>query len=83
MYSIIWKSLSNKEKDILIAIAKTNGKIKDILIEANISNSALQVYKKRLLNNGLINTDTRGIILFNLPRFKDFVLFQNELLIAE
>ena len=62
---------------------KTNGKIKDILIEANMSNSALQVYKKRLLNNGLINTNTRGIIIFNLPRFKDFVLFQNELLTAQ
>ena len=83
VYSIIWKSLSNKEKDILIAIAKTNGKIKDILIEANMSNSALQVYKKRLLNNGLIDTNTRGIIIFNLPRFKDFVLFQNELLTAQ
>jgi len=82
VYSIIWESLSDKERIILISIAKTDGKIKDILLEADISNSALQVYKKRLSNNGIINSNTRGVITFNLPRFKDFVLFQNELLSA-
>lgn len=79
VYSLLWKSLSNTEKNIVVAIAKTSGKTNEILELTNLSNSSIQVYKKRLLNNGIIDISTRGVIKFSLPRFKDFVLFQNEL----
>jgi len=75
-YSLIWKELSTNEKNILKAVSKTDGNIKNIIAEANITNSALQVYKTALYKKGIIDTSLRGKIGFNLPRFKEFVDFQ-------
>lgn len=78
VYGKIWSSLSEKEKDILKEMVDKND-VKDIIKDLNITNSALQVYKKRLSKQGLIDIKTRGKITFSLPRFKEFVNFQIEL----
>ena len=79
VYAKIWSNLSNRDKDLCYAISKS-ANISDILICAKLNNSSLQVYKKRLEKQGIINTETRGKITFVLPRFKEFVDFQKKLI---
>lgn len=79
VYAKIWSSLSKKEKEICFAICKTS-KVALIISYANITNSSLQVYKKRMEKQGIIDTSSRGSISFTLPRFKEFVEFQEKLL---
>lgn len=79
VYAKVWITLTNKEKDICYSICKSN-KVADILNDAKINNSTLQVYKKKMEKKGLIDIDTRGEIYFSLPRFKEFVEFQKSLL---
>ena len=79
-YSMIWESISEVEKNVLITIASGDGSVKKILEESGLTNSALQVYKKKLQNKGLIDASVRGKLSFTLPRFKEFVAFQAKLL---
>lgn len=79
VYAKVWSTLSNKEKEICFAISKTN-KTKEIMELSKVNNSSLQVYKKRLSNRGVIDISSRGFIAFALPRFKEFVQFQESLL---
>ena len=78
VYSFIWKTLSKKDKEILYVIAEGNTKVEDIMQNANISNSTLQVYKNRLHKAGLIDIHTRGQITLSLPRFKEYLLLKKE-----
>lgn len=78
-YSLIWKSLSLNEKKILYGMVNTDSSIKEIIKYTNLTNSSIQVYKKQLLKKGIIDDSNRGKILFALPRFKEFVLFQYEI----
>ena len=79
VYGKIWSQLSDKDKDLCYSICESN-KVSDILTKTNLNNSTLQVYKKRLEKQGIIDTSTRGKITFVLPRFKEFVEFQKKLL---
>lgn len=78
VYSLIWHSLSKKDKEILIAIAEDKTEVNSIREATNITNSALQVYKNRLSKAGLIDSKTRGKITLALPRFKEYILMQKE-----
>lgn len=78
VYSLIWKNLSKKDKQILIIIAEGKNAVTDILKAANVNNSTLQVYKNRLFKVGLIDISTRGQITLSLPRFREYVLLQKE-----
>lgn len=79
VYGKIWSQLSDKDKTICFSMCESN-KVSDIVDKANLNNSALQVYKKRLEKQGIIDTSSRGKITFTLPRFKEFVEFQKKLL---
>lgn len=78
VYSLIWKSLTKNEKNILIAIALDNIETDKILEYTRLNNSALQVYKISLSKAGLIDKSVRGTITLALPRFKEFILIQKE-----
>lgn len=79
VYAKIWSQLSEKDKNICFYICESN-KVSDIIVKAKLNNSVLQVYKKRLEKQGIIDVSTRGKIIFALPRFKEFVEFQRKLL---
>ena len=78
-YSLIWNALSENEIKILYAIANTDGKIQSIIAFSKLTNSAIQVYKKKLINKGIVDDSSRGKLSFILPRFKEFVSFQYKL----
>ena len=45
----------------------------------NMSQGSLSVYKKNLERMGIIDTQTRGIMVMRLPRFSEFIKFNIEL----
>ena len=51
----------------------------DIIKELNMSQGSLSVYKKNLERMGIIDTQTRGIMVMRLPRFSEFIKFNIEL----
>lgn len=74
-YSLIWEQLSEKEKEILFAL--TDGESQSALAKSlHLSNGAIQVYKKRLNEKGVLDKSRRGQMDFLLPRFKEFVRWQ-------
>lgn len=78
-YSLTWEKLTSKEKSILFAMVKTSSQ-KEICSALGMSNGNLQTYKRRLLDKGLILSKDRGEIDFALPRFKEFVQFEQKLM---
>ena len=72
-YELIWKNLTNAEKELVRCICKTpNGKSEDI--KALMSNSATYpVYRERLIHKHLVDGDTRGYLKIRLPRFDKYV----------
>ena len=71
-YSLMWENLSKKEKEILFALEEGKTQ-KEILESLRLSNGAIQVYKKRLYEKGVLDVSRRGEMAFALPRFKEFV----------
>ena len=78
-YSTIWKHLSNKEKEVVSGIAKSeSGKVKDIRNILAVESNQFSPYKNRLLEYGIIKDCSYGIVAFTLPRFGKFVLFMEK-----
>lgn len=74
-YSKMWSELSNYDRKVLYALAKTKtGQYGDILKQLNIDKNHLNPYRKRLLDKGLVYSPTRGILSFTLPFFNEFVI---------
>ena len=70
------KITKNYEKILEYLNKNTN---QDIIKELNMSQGALSVYKKNLERMGIIDTQTRGIMVMRLPRFSEFIKFNIEL----
>ena len=72
-YDLIWKSLTDGEKEVVRCIYKTNdGRAEDIKALMNNPKS-YAVYRNRLINKHLVDGDTRGKLKINLPRFDKFI----------
>ena len=78
VYGKIWESLSPTDKLVTFAMLD-NYKVADIISALNINNAKFQVYRKRLINNGIADDSIRGEFHFSLPRFERFVRFQKML----
>lgn len=74
VYEKIWSELTAKEKDVCIAMAKGNNKIKDVRQEANIGSGTMSTYRLRLARKGIIDIETYGEVSFALPRFKEVII---------
>ncbi len=72
-YDLIWRSLTNSEKELVRCIFKTkNGKAEEI--KSKMKNpGCYSVYRDRLINKHLVNGDTRGYLKIDLPLFDKFV----------
>ncbi len=72
-YDLIWKSLTDGEKEVVRCICRTaTGRSGDI--KALMKNPAsYSVYRDRLINKHLVDGDTRGYLKIKLPRFEKFV----------
>lgn len=79
-YEIIWRELTENERNILTCIAKGDTTNEEIMSKLSISKGNLAIYKKRLDEEGIISTKIRGKSEFLLPRFEDFILFKEKIL---
>lgn len=76
VYEKIWSELSEKDRDVIIAIAQSGGKMKtkDIIKKTNLSSSSFSTYRRRLGRGGIVSTEEYGYCKICLPRFKEIIL---------
>ena len=73
VYDKIWSELSEKDKQIVAAVQKSeDGKIKGIRESLGLESNQFAPYKKRLIRKGVID-DVSGYAKFSLPFFDKFV----------
>ena len=77
-YEIIWSELTEKEKEILSLIADGICTNKDLQDHLNVNKGCLSIYKKKLSQEGLLNTSIRGKSELALPRFGQFIQMKKE-----
>lgn len=74
-YDLIWKSLTGAEqefiKNVIFSESGRASEIKSVMLHPNGYDSLRQ----RIRNKHLINTEERGRIRIDLPRFKEYVAF--------
>lgn len=81
-YTKIFESVSQKDKEFLIAMAKDDSSsvpMKNISSLMNKSDRYVSVYRIRLIDAQIIEATSYGHVGFLLPSFKDFVLERAEL----
>ncbi len=72
-YDLIWKSLSESEKDLMRAMLKsTTFKTAHIKKQMNKANN-YSALRGRLINKHIVDADTYGYLKFKLPHFDRFV----------
>lgn len=73
-YDLIWKSLTKAEQEMVRLIASSDsGKTSEIK-SAMTKPQNYDTLRQRIRNKHLINTEDRGYIRIDLPRFKEYVL---------
>ncbi len=72
-YDLIWKNLTNAEREFIRCIFKSeNGRTENI--KKLMSNPATYpVYRERLINKHLVDGETRGYLKIRLPHFDKYV----------
>ena len=77
-YDLIWKSLSETDKELVRCIYKSGtGRTEDI--KALMKHPAgYPVYRDRLINKHVVDGDTRGRLTIRLPRFDRFIEIWDE-----
>lgn len=73
VYDKIWSGLSEKDREIVAVIAEGITKISEIKGKMNISSQLLNVYRKRLADQGIADASVRGELSLALPRFDEYV----------
>ena len=75
-YSMIYKELSEKERQILFCACQSGQNDNATLLSLlDMKKGTLATYKKRLADNGIIDPDARGKIKFALPRFEEYLKY--------
>ena len=76
VYRRLFVELSEKEKNILIAIANKNINTNKELIEAGVvSQNDITRYKEKLFKKGVCDISIRGEMHIALPRFKEYLQY--------
>ena len=75
VYEKIWSELSNADRKVLYAIAKTpDGSIDSIRKLLDMTSNQFNAYRTRLIRKGIISPTGYGFVRFDLPLFDEFVL---------
>ena len=74
VYKKLWSELSRKDKWYMSFIVRKESMETGELLElSGQKKNEFSQYRERLRDKGLINTDTHGVVSYNLPRFDVFV----------
>ncbi len=79
-YDKIWDELSDKDREVLSAMndvnnEDSNGKIKVEAIreKASMTSDVFTKYRKRLIDDGIIESSNFGYVRFRLPRMEEYI----------
>lgn len=73
VYEKVWSELSDTDRRVVQAIAGGVEQTADLKETLGMSSQLLNVYRKRLIDRGIANGTTRGILTLTLPRFDVYV----------
>lgn len=72
-YRLIWKETSKKEKELLNAIATAkSSRVRDIREVIHMGTNQFNPMRRKLLNQGIVGSESDGYLTFALPRFAEF-----------
>ncbi|ARC55551.1 hypothetical protein AS850_00480 [Frondihabitans sp. 762G35] len=73
--SRVYQDLSEKDQEFVAAMAVDEGRsrIADIVDRMGVSAQYVQVYKKRLIGSGYVQSDGHGHVIFSLPYLRDYI----------
>ena len=76
VYDSIWFELSEADKSFLLAMTKDNCTTRQADLSARLGKPSGHVskYKKRMLQQGVIQERSRGVLEFCLPGFKEYFM---------
>ncbi len=76
VYEAVWFELSEADKSFLAAMAQDSGVTRQSELAARLKKPSGHVsrYKKRMLQQGIIQERSRGLLEFCLPGFKEYFL---------
>lgn len=72
-YDLIWKNLTESEKELIKCIYKSETGKTDAIKSLMRKPESYPVYRNRLINKHIVDGDSRGILKIRLPRFKEFI----------
>ncbi|MGN8906418.1 ATP-binding protein [Bacillota bacterium HCP28S3_F12] len=73
VYEKVWRELSEKDQQVVYMICQGMHKVSDLKEKLNMSPQLLNVYRKRLMERGIVDGSVRGILTLALPRFDIYV----------
>lgn len=73
VYEKVWDELSPTDRKVVRVIADGHVTTNEIRTELGFSSQMMNVYRKRLMNQGIVNGSRRGELTLQLPRFAEFV----------
>lgn len=80
VYEKIWSELSKKDKEVVAAMCSTpSTKVETIRSRLKMPSNSFSTYRKRLTKKGIVRSPEYGWLSFTLPRFKEFILRQEEI----
>lgn len=72
-YEKIWSELSEKDQEIVKAVADGCHTVKAVRDRLAVSSQYLNVYRRRLIDRGVLCSPQHGALDFALPRFAEYV----------
>ena len=80
VYEKIWSELSKKDKEVVAAMCSApSTKVETIRSRLKMPSNSFSTYRKRLTKKGIVRSPEYGWLSFTLPRFKEFILRQEEI----
>lgn len=73
VYEKVWSELSDTDRRVVYAIAQGVERTADLKETLGMSPQMLNGYRKRLMDRGIVNGATRGVLSLTLPRFDVYV----------
>lgn len=72
-YAKFWNDLTGKEKEFMIALAASESGEKEQIIANGFPPNSYSLYRKRLMDKGLLWSPKYDCLMFVLPKFKEYV----------
>lgn len=74
VYKKIWQGMSDKDKEISLAIPSDEPiKVQDLCSTLGMTSSSFSKYRERLINKGILYAPQRGYVALVLPRFSQVI----------